>query len=147
MDCPHSASVIPGLGLPLSHSDHSSCLQYQHCPQPMNEATTTRPPTRCFVTFLPTSATVPMNSCPSTSPARIAGMYPPSRCRSDPQVTDRPTSRMTSWSLRIVGSGTSSTPISLTPRQVTAFIRSEEHTLELQSRQYLVCRLLLEKNK
>src|SRR3712207_6977960 len=30
----------------------------------------------------------------------------------------------------------------LTPRQ-----RSEEHTSELQSRQYLVCRLLLEKKK
>src|SRR3712207_6905665 len=28
-----------------------------------------------------------------------------------------------------------------------AFIRSEEHTSELQSRQYLVCRLLLEKIK
>src|SRR3712207_7592028 len=26
-------------------------------------------------------------------------------------------------------------------------VRSEEHTFELQSRQYLVCRLLLEKNK
>src|SRR3712207_7654192 len=29
----------------------------------------------------------------------------------------------------------------------TAFDRSEEHTSELQSRQYLVCRLLLEKKK
>src|SRR3712207_8703377 len=29
----------------------------------------------------------------------------------------------------------------------SAFIRSEEHTSELQSRQYLVCRLLLEKKK
>src|SRR3712207_8266562 len=28
-----------------------------------------------------------------------------------------------------------------------ALMRSEEHTSELQSRQYLVCRLLLEKNK
>src|SRR3712207_7111097 len=28
-----------------------------------------------------------------------------------------------------------------------AWIRSEEHTSELQSRQYLVCRLLLEKKK
>src|SRR3712207_8995112 len=28
---------------------------------------------------------------------------------------------------------------------IDAFIRSEEHTSELQSRQYLVCRLLLEK--
>src|SRR3712207_7347695 len=30
-------------------------------------------------------------------------------------------------------------------RRVIARIRSEEHTSELQSRQYLVCRLLLEK--
>src|SRR3712207_8434178 len=29
----------------------------------------------------------------------------------------------------------------------TAYLRSEEHTSELQSRQYLVCRLLLEKKK
>src|SRR3712207_7856293 len=28
-----------------------------------------------------------------------------------------------------------------------AYVRSEEHTSELQSRQYLVCRLLLEKKK
>src|SRR5258707_2841646 len=31
--------------------------------------------------------------------------------------------------------------------QAGAFPRSEEHTSELQSRQYLVCRLLLEKKK
>src|SRR3712207_8814407 len=31
--------------------------------------------------------------------------------------------------------------------QLTGFRRSEEHTSELQSRQYLVCRLLLEKKK
>src|SRR3712207_8992429 len=30
---------------------------------------------------------------------------------------------------------------------MAGFVRSEEHTSELQSRQYLVCRLLLEKNK
>src|SRR3712207_7734506 len=30
---------------------------------------------------------------------------------------------------------------------VASLIRSEEHTSELQSRQYLVCRLLLEKKK
>src|SRR3712207_6937680 len=30
--------------------------------------------------------------------------------------------------------------------RVVALLRSEEHTSELQSRQYLVCRLLLEKN-
>src|SRR3712207_8851614 len=32
-----------------------------------------------------------------------------------------------------------------TVEEVAALIRSEEHTSELQSRQYLVCRLLLEK--
>src|SRR3712207_8322547 len=32
-------------------------------------------------------------------------------------------------------------------REVTALLRSEEHTSELQSRQYLVCRLLLEKKQ
>src|SRR3712207_8736183 len=32
-------------------------------------------------------------------------------------------------------------------RQVRRHLRSEEHTSELQSRQYLVCRLLLEKKK
>src|SRR3712207_7548338 len=37
------------------------------------------------------------------------------------------------------------TPISHAPIIVEA--RSEEHTSELQSRQYLVCRLLLEKKK
>src|SRR3712207_8267818 len=30
---------------------------------------------------------------------------------------------------------------------LTSLLRSEEHTSELQSRQYLVCRLLLEKKK
>src|SRR3712207_7126103 len=32
-------------------------------------------------------------------------------------------------------------------RMLVAHMRSEEHTSELQSRQYLVCRLLLEKKK
>src|SRR3712207_7955598 len=33
------------------------------------------------------------------------------------------------------------------PRWLFLVLRSEEHTSELQSRQYLVCRLLLEKKK
>src|SRR3712207_7847246 len=33
------------------------------------------------------------------------------------------------------------------PRRRRLVCRSEEHTSELQSRQYLVCRLLLEKNR
>src|SRR3712207_8016967 len=36
-------------------------------------------------------------------------------------------------------------PSSTYPRASSAIPRSEEHTSELQSRQYLVCRLLLEK--
>src|SRR3712207_8012235 len=35
----------------------------------------------------------------------------------------------------------------LRPRRLRPTSRSEEHTSELQSRQYLVCRLLLEKKK
>src|SRR3712207_7677921 len=36
-------------------------------------------------------------------------------------------------------------PVSQKPTEVRMGSRSEEHTSELQSRQYLVCRLLLEK--
>src|SRR3712207_7040366 len=37
--------------------------------------------------------------------------------------------------------------VTIAPTKATVFPRSEEHTSELQSRQYLVCRLLLEKKK
>src|SRR3712207_7793971 len=38
-------------------------------------------------------------------------------------------------------------PTAQTDNSVLKVLRSEEHTSELQSRQYLVCRLLLEKKK
>src|SRR3712207_8486135 len=38
-------------------------------------------------------------------------------------------------------------PITGIPLPLMSYGRSEEHTSELQSRQYLVCRLLLEKKK
>src|SRR3712207_8085043 len=38
-------------------------------------------------------------------------------------------------------------PVVIVPLHVEHVERSEEHTSELQSRQYLVCRLLLEKKK
>src|SRR3712207_7046805 len=38
-------------------------------------------------------------------------------------------------------------PAAWEPSGLTTLARSEEHTSELQSRQYLVCRLLLEKKK
>src|SRR3712207_7110439 len=46
-----------------------------------------------------------------------------------------------------LGRGRSSARGSLQTRAIDADRRSEEHTSELQSRQYLVCRLLLEKKK
>src|SRR5258707_11236105 len=39
------------------------------------------------------------------------------------------------------------TPAAVSAADLTTLFRSEEHTSELQSRQYLVCRLLLEKKK
>src|SRR3712207_8320785 len=47
------------------------------------------------------------------------------------------------------GPGRRAVPPGVAPREVTPgrAPRSEEHTSELQSRQYLVCRLLLEKKK
>src|SRR3712207_8165005 len=44
-------------------------------------------------------------------------------------------------------SATSSPSASSRPASAYSLLRSEEHTSELQSRQYLVCRLLLEKKK
>src|SRR3712207_7771333 len=63
----------------------------------------------------------------------ICSRPPPRRSRrSQPRSTAKAASTGASWSCRS------------TTRAPT---RSEEHTSELQSRQYLVCRLLLEKKK
>src|SRR5947209_18513509 len=48
---------------------------------------------------------------------------------------------------RITSRSGGSAPRTPTPHQRSRRLRSEEHTSELQSRQYLVCRLLLEKKK
>src|SRR3712207_6953063 len=52
---------------------------------------------------------------------------------------------------RVRGEGVERTPVRLRGERVVErcrdVARSEEHTSELQSRQYLVCRLLLEKKK
>src|SRR3712207_8306706 len=62
------------------------------------------------------------------------------------------TSSWTASESRSQASSASMMAVSQVPRQSTssgsrAPVRSEEHTSELQSRQYLVCRLLLEKKK
>src|SRR3712207_8196510 len=51
------------------------------------------------------------------------------------------------YALPLVGPPLSLTVPVLTHRYRRRLWRSEEHTSELQSRQYLVCRLLLEKKK
>src|SRR3712207_7784042 len=57
-----------------------------------------------------------------------------------------PVSRTTSSSIcRVTRSASCSYPCRKSHRGLSG--RSEEHTSELQSRQYLVCRLLLEKKK
>src|SRR3712207_7251972 len=62
--------------------------------------------------------------------------------RRGPFLFGRPNRRKRTWTIRIAktrrGKGL---------RRARIRVRSEEHTSELQSRQYLVCRLLLEKKK
>src|SRR3712207_7071065 len=63
---------------------------------------------------------------------------------------NRPKGRPHAWRKRRTGSSTRPAAPGRTssgPSQTTRSARSEEHTSELQSRQYLVCRLLLEKKK
>src|SRR3712207_7225934 len=45
----------------------------------------------------------------------------------------------------VIGGGAAGLYAALVASEAGASVRSEEHTSELQSRQYLVCRLLLEK--
>src|SRR3712207_7366658 len=47
----------------------------------------------------------------------------------------------------VTDQGESTLAVIATTLGIAALFRSEEHTSELQSRQYLVCRLLLEKKK
>src|SRR3712207_7624850 len=62
------------------------------------------------------------------------------------QLTKRQTSGKVSWRRRDDGHDQSN-PAVAGGNPGEACKRSEEHTSELQSRQYLVCRLLLEKKK
>src|SRR5476651_2869331 len=66
-------------------------------------------------------------------------------CEAAPEDESGGNSRFTAGSIRVVYNGIDDIKTlvpDLTPAEIR---RSEEHTSELQSRQYLVCRLLLEK--
>src|SRR3712207_9138524 len=58
-----------------------------------------------------------------------------------------PAPRISGAVRRIAGAGTTGAHAPRSNPRAPAGPRSEEHTSELQSRQYLVCRLLLEKKK
>src|SRR3712207_7360369 len=71
----------------------------------------------------------------SCSSARFHGPWPSSSSSTSPTgPAGRSSTSTRCW------------PVPLPPR-CSSSARSEEHTSELQSRQYLVCRLLLEKKK
>src|SRR3712207_8968949 len=61
-----------------------------------------------------------------------------------PAVADGPDS---AHGIALLGSNDGSKPLAVATESRATDRRSEEHTSELQSRQYLVCRLLLEKKK
>src|SRR3712207_9018428 len=61
-----------------------------------------------------------------------------------PTVHVSPSSSILTLTSRAISGGS---PNSFTEPDTSRKARSEEHTSELQSRQYLVCRLLLEKKK
>src|SRR3712207_7515227 len=90
-----------------------------------------RPPRSTLFPYTTLFRSCPRRGLPAESarpghPRRPTSPSPP---RPPPRRTARPTAR----------------PSPPPPRRRPG--RSEEHTSELQSRQYLVCRLLLEKNK
>src|SRR3712207_7097558 len=72
--------------------------------------------------------------------------YPPLSQSSSWPSSDRPT-RPRTRARRCCGSSPTIPPIRGSSCSSSVRHRSEEHTSELQSRQYLVCRLLLEKKK
>src|SRR3712207_7226771 len=79
-------------------------------------------------------------SCP---PAAVTTR--PRAAATRPRREGREASSSTSGPSSLARPSTSTPPS--TSRSTPAEDRSEEHTSELQSRQYLVCRLLLEKKK
>src|SRR3712207_8576313 len=75
-----------------------------------------------------------------------------SRCARSPTGRGSPSASSTFSRSRDDMTGARGVPanlhiVTLGVRDLERSIRSEEHTSELQSRQYLVCRLLLEKKK
>src|SRR3712207_7075732 len=99
----------------------------------------------CVFFFLNTAATaeiytLPLHDALPVSPRGPASAWPPSR-----------RGRALAWAPRPCGSRGANPSLSSAAFRDSVPVlpkpRSEEHTSELQSRQYLVCRLLLEKKQ
>ena len=88
----------------------------------MLNGTTTRSPGLSRVTPGPTSSTMPIGSCPRTSPGFRYGPSTSYRCRSEPQMAVEVIRTIASVGSSIRGSGTSSTRTSRLPCQVSAFM-------------------------
>src|SRR5690625_5674759 len=78
--------------------------------------------------------------------ARIAAFWSDGSS-SDGSSSDGPTAAIGSAATKVLSGGPASDTRTLVARQEIEYLRSEEHTSELQSRGHLVCRLLLEKKK
>jgi hypothetical protein len=91
-------------------------------PQAIVDGITTRSPGFRLRTYAPTSSTTPTPSWPRIVPGSIPGTVPRTKCRSVPQIALAVSRTTASWGSSMAGSGTSSSPMSPTPRKTIAFI-------------------------
>src|SRR5215208_1187609 len=90
-------------------------------PQETWKGITTRSPGDRLVTSGPTSSTMPIGSCPCTSPSSTKGVRTSSRWRSEPQIAVVVMRTTASVGSCMVGSGTLSIRTSRLPCHVSAF--------------------------
>src|SRR5436309_6586588 len=82
---------------------------------------------------------------PYTTLFRSERTRPRSCAKNTTDVTELETRPIIAWGVSCCSSVWAGTMIAENARPITNVARSEEHTSELQSRENLVCRLLLEK--
>src|SRR5271165_1709114 len=122
---PNRAAPLPWLRTwVVSHWANSPRSHIQQCPQEMLNGITTRSPARRWVMSAPVASTIPIGSCPSTSPGLRNGPRTPYRCRSEPQIAVEVTRMTMSFGSWITGSGTSVTSTCSFPCHVSARMRS-----------------------
>src|SRR5690606_41530266 len=95
----------------------------------------------------PTSPLFPYTTLFRSSSTSVCGSSATSSSRPRSTATSSPRRGVISPRRRSTWASTSAPSASSSPSSSSSFVRSEEHTSELQSRENLVCRLLLEKKK